>query len=237
MRERILAEVRRIAEASDGKVPGARAFEQATGIRESAWRGIHWARWSDAIAEAGLTPNGTSEMRRIPDDEMLSQLAEACREFGRMPTVAEMRMYGRTHPAFPNAKTIERRFGSFTNLGAKVGEWSRQSEIFKDVATILGMDGPATILSSKGRSADGSVYLIQSGAFFKIGRSEDLERRVREIRIALPDKAKFVHAIGTDDPSGIEAYWHRRFADKRANGEWFKLDVSDVAAFKRRKFQ
>lgn len=236
MKQRILTEVKRIAE-SDGKVPGSRAFEQATGIRESAWRGIHWARWSDAIAEAGLTPNGTSEMRRIPDDEMFSQLAEACRKFGKMPTVAEMRMYGRQHPAFPNPKTIERRFGSFTDLGAKVGEWSRNSESFGDVAALLNVSGPTMALSGKRRSADGSVYMIQSGAFFKIGRSDELERRIKEIRIALPDKASFVHAIGTDDPPGIEAYWHRRFADKRANGEWFKLDPSDVAAFKRRKFQ
>ena len=119
---------------------------------------------------------------------------------------------------------------------ARLRIWLTSNEGYDDVLPFLpAADADESKLSVK--PAEGFVYLIRSGPHYKIGRSDQLERRVKEIRIALPDSAILEHSIRTDDPPGIEIYWHRRFAEKRTNGEWFKLDRGDVAAFKRRKYQ
>lgn len=237
MRDVILGEIRRLSVANEGRPPGQLLFARETGIAEHQWRGKFWARWGDALIEAGFQPNVWTQ--RLDSDAVLACVVAACRHFGRLPTNDEMEIYRKSDPSIPTGQAIRRHFGSRSSLVsalskrvAEKAEWADITAMLSDVKT--SNPAPAT---KPGKTADGSVYLIRSGDFYKIGRSDDIERRVKEIRIALPDKANLVHTIRTDDPPGIEAYWHRRFDDKRANGEWFRLSSADVSAFKKRKFQ
>lgn len=234
MRETILTEIRRLADLNGGKAPGAKAFEDQTGMSQSAWRGKYWARWTDAVKEAGLAPN--EPHIKLEDDHLLEKLAEAFRHFGKAPTYAELRLYRRDHQDFPH-RAMQNRFQSTAEAHNRLLEWARTQQGYSDIVAMLEGVTTEAEAESSGRT-DGFVYLIAWGNYFKIGRGEELERRVKQVQTGLPDSGKLVHAIKTDDPSGIEAYWHRRFAEKRAeNGEWFKLSKADVTAFKRRKFQ
>lgn len=235
MRAEIVEEIRKLAAGNGGQPPGVRLFERQTGIRQSAWRGIYWARWGDAVREAGLEPN--PKQGKFNEEFLLAKLAEACRQLGKFPTAMEIRMYQQRDKEFPNVKTYNEHFSSWTLIPKRLTEWAKATEDQADIVLLLeDRVAEAKVFPDK-PAKEGLVYLIQSGAHFKIGRSDELERRVKEIRIALPEKATLVHSIRTDDPPGIEAYWHRRFADRRANGEWFKLTKLDIAAFKRRKYQ
>jgi hypothetical protein len=234
LREHILSEIRRLTKANNGNPPGTQAFERETSIRESEWRGRYWARWGDAVKEAGFEPNLL--IQRTETSVILRKLCDAVRHYGKIPTNAELRLYGRTRADFPSHNTFSNHFRNKAEMVAKLREFIAEKEDLSDLAPLLPQPTEDSTEPSA-KAKEGFVYLIKSGAHYKVGRSDELERRVKEIRIALPDAATLVHSIRTDDPAGIEAYWHRRFADRRANGEWFKLSPSDVAAFKRRKYQ
>ncbi len=243
-KQQILDEIVRTAAINGGVPLGQKAMVKQTGIQQWDWRGRYWLNWSDALAEAGFDPNTWNP--RVDDDVVLQALALEVRRLGDFPTRAQIMMGRRRDPTFPSEASIRRR-GSKSELIRRVLEFCEgEPDHYADVLAVL---RPLAVMqeSSTEQAHDqtsdtlvvGHVYLLKLGKHYKVGRSNSFGRRERELAIQMPERTTTVHVINTDDPVGIEAYWHRRFADRRvrADAEWFELTQEDVRAFKRRGFQ
>ena len=237
-KQHILNEIKRTAAANDGVPLGVSRFFQETGIKDSDWCGKIWARWGDAIREAGLKPNRLQAA--YSEDLLIEKFIGLARDLGRFPVASEVRMKARLDDSFPSHNTFS-RFGSKHRFAAKILDYCKNRAGYDDViALCMPIAIPPQVADDKDESepegAIGFVYLMKSGRHYKIGRSNAAGRREYELAIQMPEKLITVHTIRTDDPAGIEDYWHRRFAAKRKNGERFDLSNLDVDVFKRRKF-
>jgi len=235
-KDHILSEIRRTTAQNGGEPLGHQRFATETGIGRHDWFGKFWTKWSDALREAGHTPNrfGTA----VPEDQMLEYLASLARELGRYPVEADLRMKARTVPGFPSHSTFN-RLGRKADLVAKVHAFAL-ARSYSDVVSLcvplletLDSGGTADDDLCGNRPAVGYVYLLRHGARreFKIGRTNNTIRREGEIGVELPQKVAPVHVIETDDPAGIESYWHHRFAEKRLKNEWFALTPMTFVRF------
>lgn len=236
-KEHILAEIRRIALEHGGEPLGRARFATETGIKETDWAGRYWARWNDALQEAGFQPNQLQQ--RFDDDAVLSQLIPEVRRLGHLPTTNELRLRRREDASFPSAGVFG-RLGSKRELAGRLadycGEHPECADVLQVILPLLEREESPSDHAEEGAVEFGFVYLLKSGRHYKLGRTNSFGRRERELAIQLPERATTVHVIKTDDPVGIESYWHSRFADRRRNGEWFELTPTDITAFKRRKF-
>jgi hypothetical protein len=239
-RDHVLAEIRRTTSSNSGIPLGYQGFASATGIARHQWHGKFWSKWSDAVKEAGFTPNLFKAA--VPEGQLLEYLANLTRELGRYPIDADFKIKSHETENFPSPTTF-RRLGLKTAAISKLQIFSAAhgySDILQIIEPLLAniaSSVSATETTYLDKVVVGYVYVVRHGTRreFKIGRTSNLLRREGEIGVELPLKVSPIHVIETDDPAGVEAYWHRRFSKKRLNGEWFTLSAEDVRAFKRWK--
>ncbi len=235
-KEYILQEIKRTAQENGGAPLGISRFEKETGIHAEDCIGRYWARWSDALREAGYSPNEMTAA--YPDALLFERYIELAREIGRLPVKAEIQIRARNTSDFPST-TAFNRLGAKAQFVKRLKAHCEKRLGYEDIIRMCDSFVPRSHAASGHNDTSceiGFVYLAKSGNFYKIGRTNSAGRRGYELAIQLPERVRPVHTIRTDDPPGIESYWHGRFAGKRKNGEWFELDTKDVAAFKRRKF-
>ena len=243
-KQHILEEIRRTAAENNGVALGKQRFYAATGIKEADWSGVHWNRWNEAVEEAGFAPNRMQG--KYDDKELLTRLAVFIRELGKYPTSRELRLKAR-ETDLPSHNVFT-RWGSKAECAAKVVNFCREHPEFEDVAALC--EPVARTVKKKKTDKDdqedvdfGWVYMLRGEKTKKyyIGLSSHPGRRHYQHATKLPEKLIEIHKFKTDDPRGIEKYWHTRFEEKRFYNEgsktdWFELTKQDVAAFKRRRY-
>ena len=232
-KKHIINEIIRTAKDNNGKPLGKERFEKETGIRQSDWYGKYWAKWSDVVIEAGFNPNKMN--LAYTEEYIIEHLISLIKEIKRVPTMGDLRLKAYNSKGFPSHNTFN-KFGNKSTLIKRTIEYCNDRPQYQDIVEICKKAFKQKIASSEITNiALGYVYLMKSGRYYKIGKADCVEKRNYEIGIKLPEESKIIHKIKTDDPFGIEAYWHKRFENKRKQGEWFNLSASDVKAFKKWK--
>ncbi|MCZ6803719.1 MAG: GIY-YIG nuclease family protein [Proteobacteria bacterium] len=230
----IIKEIQRTA--VDGTALGKRKFATVTSVVEGDWYGIHWARWSGAVKEAGLTPN---ELRvAYGEDYLLEKFVSLTREIRKYPSQGDLRLKATQDKDFPCDSTFQ-RLGSKATLVKMLMDYCAKNDDYSDV---IGIFESFVLKNETTKDLDteaeyGFVYLMKSGPHYTIGKSNHTGRRNYEHERKLPEKTKTIHTIKTDDPFGVESYWEKRFEDKKTEtkGGWYKLNAVDVKSFKRWK--
>jgi hypothetical protein len=156
--------------------------------------------------EAGLQPNQLTTA--YDEDALLDRYAMLVRELGRIPVSGDLRLKAQQEKGFPSHNTFK-RLGTKADAIKKLLVYCHTHANFEDVSQICqAYPQPEPSVTDGRDSGDevgfGFVYLIRSGRYFKIGKTNSAGRRERELAIQLPEKANTVHVIRTDDPTGIE---------------------------------
>jgi T5orf172 domain len=81
----------------------------------------------------------------------------------------------------------------------------------------------------------GIVYVIQSGktSLYKIGRTTNLERRLKQLQTMNSHNLSIWKVIYCPDAIALETSLHRKFKHCRQNSEWFFLDENCLKEIER----
>lgn len=74
----------------------------------------------------------------------------------------------------------------------------------------------------------GGVYFVSDGRAIKIGRSNNIGKRVPMLQVGNPYKMKIIGAIETKDDLRVEKMFHNLYSLHRLTGEWFLVPEEEV---------
>ncbi|MGD0745183.1 MAG: hypothetical protein ABSA45_08515 [Verrucomicrobiota bacterium] len=186
----ILQEIKQTAETNGGKPLGQGRFENETEIKKTDWYGKFWARWNDALREAGFSAN--QFQGAYDKSELLDKYAKYVLELGRLPSSGDLRLKTRSDSDFPSHSSLDNHFGTKLELIKHLADYCRSQNRYGEVNRLCeehfarNQNVPEKSESQEGEI--GFVYLIKSGRFHKIERANSAGRREYELAIQLPEK-------------------------------------------------
>jgi hypothetical protein len=72
------------------------------------------------------------------------------------------------------------------------------------------------------------IYLLKTGTYYKIGISQNVGRRIKQIKNASPYETEIVTSAKVENAELLEKQLHARYAEYYIRGEWFELPI-DIA--------
>jgi len=168
-RAEVIEGIQGMARENGGVAPGVRRFCAECGIREHEVVGRLWARWGDALAEAGFDNNTVNP--KLGEDDLLCHYVRLARKLRRLPTTKDLRFEAAGSPGFPHPTTFTRRYGGITQLKERVRAWCEANPGNDDILSLLPVTPPTDDDSSgdHGAFAIGVVHLINLGAITRSG--------------------------------------------------------------------
>ncbi len=243
-KDELIALLRQTAARNGDRPLGAVAFYRKAGVaKEDLWN-VGLRSYGDLCELAGFRRNRLQGP--MDPDQLLEKLAFLAAKLQRWPDNTDRKIAHLSDPTFPSYEAYRTARNKRGSLEQQLLDWCstrpQYSEVQRAVEARLAQSGNHSERAQLRKVVNGYVYLFRYGNHgrdYKIGMSEDASRRHSQLSAVFPGQLPVVHVIETDDPRGIEQYWHQRFEAKRIEGkkEIFRLDPLDIAAFRSRKYQ
>jgi len=181
-----------------------------------------------------------SEIENLPDEVIGSLVRAALPRFGLLR--AEYRVDYLDHHCFSKQHIYRLEDDELEEyleeLSPFAGQWDQFDEWIEKLTTERDrrevkrqkQERAARRKAQRDGCVPGFVYIIRHQNAFKIGKSNNPDRRIRqELSPKLPHDVKVVCILETTNMSRLEASLHEQFADRRLNGEWFSLTDDDLS--------
>lgn len=233
-KEDIISELKKCTKENGGKTLGEKAFYETTEVKITDRRRF-WPNYGELVREAGLTPN-KFDKTKYTSEQLCKIFIKVMRDKKTWPTRGILDVKHNTETNFPDSSTFYNKLGLTKKLAKTILGFVEGKRGYNDVIKISNSAYEKFEDKNESNKEDGLtygyVYLGKQHGRYKIGKTKDLNRRREDITIQGSEEFQLLHAIKTDDINGVETYWHKRFEPKWVRGEWFKLNSSDIKAFK-----